>query len=408
MFGTPNSILSTIDHDLHRRRRNAYSTFFSKQSIRKYSSVIQSCVDKLCGRLDECKLLGKRVNLMHAMTAFTGDVVTAYSFPKSYGLLDRPDFVPRDQPDFAPEYYELWMSILSGSHLLKQFPWIFPLMNRFPLWFVEKYLPDLAVTYRWQKTWAQQIQSIKAGEDDYSDERGRPSIFETLLDSDLPPFDKSVLRLVDDAQTLLGAGSITASLTLALATYYILSDQSIEVKLMDELKQAIPKPSVPLPLVELEKLPYLSATILEALRISYGISHRLQRVCPDQPITYGSFVLPPGTPVSMTSVDIHDNPLIFPDPRSFRPERWLPLETEGARLQKYMVAFSRGSRQCLGMHLGMAELYMCLAGVFRWFGGGSLMIVDTVKERDVDLTHDFFTPTAKPESKGICVLIKQL
>ncbi|KAL8927236.1 MAG: hypothetical protein Q9208_002412 [Pyrenodesmia sp. 3 TL-2023] len=245
------------------------------------------------------------------MTAFTGDVVTAYSFPKSYGLLDRPDFVPCDQSDFSPEYYELWMSILSGSHLLKQFPWIFPLMSKFPLRFVEKYLPDLAVTYRWQRNWAQQIQSIKAGKDDYSKERGRPSIFETLLDSDLPPFDKSVSRLVDDAQTLLGAGSITTSLTLALATNYILSDRSIEVKLMDELKQAIPKPSVPLPLVELEKLPYLSATILEALRISYGISHRLQRVCPDQPITYGSFVLPPGTPVSMTSVDIHDNPLIF-------------------------------------------------------------------------------------------------
>ncbi|KAL8934452.1 MAG: hypothetical protein Q9216_005910 [Gyalolechia sp. 2 TL-2023] len=396
MFGTPNSIVATVDHDVHRRRRNAYSNFFSKQSIRKYSPVVQSCVDKLCRRLEEHRSTGRKINLMHAYTAFTGDAVTAYSFPASYGLLD--------QPDFAPDYYELWMSILSGSHLLKQFPWIFPLMSSFPLWFVERYLPDLAVSYRWHKTWGEQIQSIKAGNDDSETKRERPSIFETLLDSDLPPFDKSVGRLVEDAQTLVGAGSITTSLALSLATYYITCDTTIEAKLLDELTNAMPNPNTPPPLIELENLPYLSAIVLETLRISYGVSHRLQRVCPDQSIAYKSHVLPPGTPISMTAVHIHDHPLIFPDPRTFKPERWLPLETEGARLQKYLVAFSKGSRQCLGMHLGTAELYLGLAGVFRRFGG-RIRVVETVRERDVELTHDFFTPAAEMGSKGICVVI---
>ncbi|KAL9596343.1 MAG: hypothetical protein Q9219_005860 [cf. Caloplaca sp. 3 TL-2023] len=398
MFGTPNSIIATVDHDVHRRRRNAYSNFFSKQSIRKYSPVIQSSIDKLCKRLEEHRLEAKKVNLMHAWTAFTGDVVTEYSFPASYGLLD--------QSDFAPEYYQLWISILSGSHLLKQFPWIFPLMSSFPMWFVERYLPDLAVSYRWHKTWAEQIRNIKDGDDDSEKRRGRPSIFETLLDSDLPPFDKSVGRLVEDAQTLVGAGSITTSLALSLATYYIISDKEVEAKLMEELEQAMPDTYHLLSLTELERLPYLSAIVLESLRISYGVSHRLQRVCPDQALTYGPYVLPPGTPISMTAVHIHDDPLIFPDPRSFKPERWLPLETEGARLQKYLVAFSKGSRQCLGMHLGTAEIYIGLAGVFRRFGG-QLRIVDTVKERDVDLTHDIFTPSAKLDSKGICMVIDE-
>lgn len=341
---------------------------------------------------------------MHAYTALTGDVVTEYSFPASYGLLD--------QPDFAPDYYELWMSILNGSPLLKQFPWIFPLMSSFPLWFVERYLPDLAVTYRWRKTWAEQIHNIKVGNDDSEERRGRPSIFETLLDSDLPPFDKSVGRLAEDAQTLVGGGSITTSLALALATYYISCNKSVEARLMEELTSAMPDPKTPTPLVELEKLTYLSAVVLESLRISYGVSHRLQRVCPDQAITYNYYVLPPGTPISMTAVHIHDDPLIFPDPRTFKPERWLPLETEGARLQKYLVAFSKGSRQCLAMHLGTAELYLGLAGMFRRFGGQLRVVdtvrerdVDTVRERDVELTHDLFTPTAELDSKGICVVI---
>ena len=78
MFGTPNSILATIEHDVHRRRRDTYSNFFSKQSIRKHSDVIQAAVDQLCARFGEYQRDQKAINLMHAYTAMTGDVVSGY------------------------------------------------------------------------------------------------------------------------------------------------------------------------------------------------------------------------------------------------------------------------------------------------------------------------------------------
>ena len=403
MFGTPNSILATIEHDVHRRRRNAYANYFSKQSINRYSNVIQAAVDKLCDKLSECGKGHKKINLMHAYTAMTGDVVTEYCFPKSYGLLD--------QPDFAPDYHDLWVSIASNSHVLKQFPWMFPLMLSFPEWFVERYLPELTVTYKWHREWRKQIQATKNGSyaNDATDREkrgGRPSIFETLLDSELPPFDKSVSRLVEDAQTMVGAGSITTSFALALGTYYIASDGRILSKLMTELETAMPSSSAQtLPLSDLEKLPYLTAIHLEILRISYGVSHRLQRVCPDRAIHYHEHVLPPGTPISMSSVHIHDNPAIFPNPRTFTPERWLPLESEGQRLQKYLVAFSRGSRQCLGMHLGSTEILMGIAGVFRRWGR-EMHVVDTLWERDVKIQRDFFVPMMGSGAKGIFVRLE--
>lgn len=401
MFGTLNSLLATIDHDVHRRRRSAYANYFSKQSIQRYSAVIQGTVDKLCAKMEETVRDEKKINLMHAYSAMTGDVVTAYCFPKSYGLLD--------QPDFAPDFYNLWVSILSNSHVLKQFPWMFPLMLSFPEWFVDRFLPDIAVTNKWHREWRKQIQDVKSGadHDDREKRGGRPSIFETLLDSDLPPFDKSISRLVEDAQTLVGAGSITTSFALALGTYYIASDPNVHEKLMSELETAMPSPRKPsLTLGELEKLPYLTAVYFEILRITYGVSHRLQRVCPNQAIQYNDYTLPPGTPVSMSTPHIHDNPVIFNNPRTFDPDRWLPLDTRGARLQKYLVAFSRGSRQCLGMHLGSAELFMGIAGVFRRFGR-RMEVVDTVRERDVEIVHDFFTPMTKKESKGIFFRIRR-
>ncbi|KAL9614969.1 MAG: hypothetical protein Q9167_000611 [Letrouitia subvulpina] len=399
MFGTPNSILATVEHDVHRRRRNAYTNYFSKQSVKRYSSVIQAAVDKLCSKFSDHEAAGKPINLMHAYTAMTGDVVTEYCFPASYNLLSHSDF--------SSDYFKLWISIASNSHVLKQFPWIFPMMLSFPIWFVERFLPDLAVSYRWQRVWIRQIEAIKSGADHSREKRGgRPSIFETLLDSDLPPYDKSVGRLMEDAQTVVGAGSITTSLALALANYYILTEHNVLEALLQELESAIPDPTNLPPLEDLEKLQYLSAVVLETLRISCGVCHRLQRVAPNHSIRYNDYVLPPGTPVSMTSMLIHDNPQIFPEPRKFKPERWMPLDTEGMRLQKYLVAFSKGSRQCLGMNLGSAELYVGIAGVIRRFGR-RMTFVDTVFERDVAIQHDIFIPTMAKESEGIKVMINR-
>lgn len=53
------------------------------------------------------------------------------------------------------------------------------------------------------------------------------------------------------------------------------------------------------------------------------------------------------TPLSMTSVLIHNNESLFPDPGKFDPDRW--LQPSGQELRKYLVHFSKGTRMCLGM-----------------------------------------------------------
>jgi cytochrome P450 len=50
----------------------------------------------------------------------------------------------------------------------------------------------------------------------------------------------------------------------------------------------------------------------------------------------------------MTSVMMHHNETVFPDSYSYVPERWLD-PAERKRLEKYLVSFSKGTRQCLGM-----------------------------------------------------------
>lgn len=62
------------------------------------------------------------------------------------------------------------------------------------------------------------------------------------------------------------------------------------------------------------------------------------------------YEIPPGAPVGMTSVLIHENEEIFPEPEVFRPERWLNEKGERHNsLTPYLLSFSKGSRQCIGI-----------------------------------------------------------
>lgn len=178
-------------------------------------------------------------------------------------------------------------------------------------------------------------------------------------------------------------------------------------KLKAELEAAIPNSAVFPPLLELEKLPFMTAVIKEALRLAFGTSSRIPRVAIDKPMEYHGTKIPTGVPVSMTIPLIHLNPEIFPDPEGFHPERW--LEADSSVLERYLVPFSKGPRGCVGINLAWAELYICLSAVFRVFGStevrgaGDVGVMELYETDygDIKMTRDGFFPVPKEGSKGV-------
>lgn len=167
--------------------------------------------------------------------------------------------------------------------------------------------------------------------------------------------------------------------------------------------ESIPDLDVLPNLRDLENIPYLVAIFYEALRNFHGVSHRLQRVFSDRSIQYKDWVIPPGTPLGMASVHVRNNPEIFNDSYAFKPQRWLPLQTEGQRLQKYILAIGKGSRQCVGKELGKAEILTTLANVFRRFGR-DMRLYNTTREKDIDVMYDVFDPLPSRGSNWFMVL----
>jgi len=135
---------------------------------------------------------------------------------------------------------------------------------------------------------------------------------------------------------------------LTVGSYHVVANLEILGKLRRELKDAgitATTPSDQLEWWKLERLPYLFGCVHEAIRLAHGISTRSPRVAPDTELVYKDYVIPRGTPVSMTNVDILMNEEIYPEPKRFKPERWIG----NPGLEKYFVPFTKGSRQCLGL-----------------------------------------------------------
>ena len=143
------------------------------------------------------------------------------------------------------------------------------------------------------------------------------------------------------------------------------------------------------------------------LRLSYGEVARSPRLHRNKPLHYRSWTIPPGVPVSSNTLGIHHNENVYPDSFAFKPERWLnnPKGPDGTKsLSRYMATFSRGTRMCLGLQLGYAEIELMVAALLRRF---DFQLFETDRS-DVDCYYDQIAPGVHPDSQGVRVLVKPL
>ncbi|KAF7586968.1 hypothetical protein BBP40_007967 [Aspergillus hancockii] len=392
-FGLTRTLMSTDDHHHHRVLRANMNPYFAMARIRNLEPMIQGLVDKLCNRLKLYQQTGKPVNIQHAFACFTTDVVTDYTIGSEFHYLDGEEFMP--------EWSRTLCGIAKASVYLKPFPWLIPMFNALPRRLLSLLHPEMDLTFQFQHRCREIIRSIMTQQNVNGGQKKfkHPAFFYEVLASNLPPEEKSLERLWQEVQAVVGAGAETTARTIAWTVFYLLANPKKLESLKEELDRLDPERTASL--LDFEKMPYLTSVMLEGLRLSYGISSRLQRISPDSPLQFRDWSIPVGTPVGMTSTLIHHDENIFPNSHSFIPERWMNIE-QRKHLEKYLVSFSKGSRQCIGMNLARAEILLVLPKLFREL---NMQLYETTLE-DVTFAHDLFLPFAKMESEGVRVLVK--
>ncbi|CAL5868081.1 uncharacterized protein PFLUO_LOCUS2304 [Penicillium psychrofluorescens] len=392
-FGPYPATIGTQSHDLHRVRRNALNPFFSKKSVTDLVPVMWRPIEILRERLHHVAQTGGMLNMKYIYAAVTLDIINAYCFAR--------EPVNVRQPDFGRKGFDDVDSFLEVSLLNIHIPWLMRLTYSLPDRVNKILAPAMADILDFRRDLSRQVEAIRHGEDTAYEKAGHRTVFHELLASKLPAVELQRDRLRDEAFSLVTAGSGTTAYVLRGTAYHIAANPAVRQRLHDELVAAIPDLQQFPSLTKLEQLPYLTAVIQEGLRLCDPVTHRIGRQFPDQPLQCRGIFIPANTTVGMTAMLTHLNDTIFPQPRVFRPERW--LGPDGKRLERYLVPFNRGTRSCLGMNLARAELVLILAAVFRQF---DFDVSAVQRSRDIDVSRDYILGAQARDTPGILVTVK--
>ncbi|KAL3481678.1 cytochrome P450 [Aspergillus californicus] len=403
----PGGIGTTADFNLHKIRRESLTPFFSKRNILYLERVIAEKVEQLQVLIASHAADKTPVNLSDAFFAFSNDVVTNFLFAHQANILA--------DEDTAATLRKNSKELMMGINLNKHFPQVPDFLESLPQSISRGIMPPglIDMLALFDRVRNELIAMMRAKESGTTSEKpvgptGKESVYDSVLDNPvLPASEKTLLRLEQEGALLALAGTESPAQTLNVIFCHILASPTIVTKLRDELRTVPTSAS----LTELEQLPYLSAIIEEGNRLSFGVTARAARIA-HETLTYTpsshvppnpaskSYTIPPGTPISITTLCAHTAETVFPNPYVFNPDRW--LGEDGKERRKFQMAFSKGTRKCLGIELARAELSLVVAALIRGFD----MTLYETDASDVAFTHDYHIAMPKMDSKGVRVMVR--
>ncbi|KAL2818345.1 cytochrome P450 [Aspergillus granulosus] len=407
----PGGVGTTADYNLHKVRRESLAHFFSKKNILYLEGVITDKVDELKQLIVTHAANKTPINLSDAFFAFSNDVVTNFLFAHQTDILS-------DEEKAATLRHNS-KEMMMGINLNKHFPQVPDFLESLPMSISRPIMPPglIDMLSLFDRVRGELVAIMRAKESGIATDKpvgptGKESVYDSVLDNpNLPASEKTLLRLEQEGALLALAGTESPAQTLNIIFYHLLANPALLEKLRDELR-TVPASAT---WTQLEQLPYLSAVIEEGNRLSFGVTARTARIA-HEPLTYTpsthvssscpqstktkSYTIPPGTPVSITTLAAHTAESVFSDPYVFDPDRW--LGDAGKERRKFQMAFSKGGRRCLGIELARAELCLVIAALVRGF---DMTLFETDAD-DVAFLHDYQVAMPKMGSKGVRVMAK--
>ncbi|KAK7726279.1 hypothetical protein SLS57_003365 [Botryosphaeria dothidea] len=197
----------------------------------------------------------------------------------------------------------------------------------------------------------------------------RPCWTRTYLESE----KKSNLSGDYEASSVIGMMALVGIFTVAGPLYYFLISMVYHPEWQTQVQKEVDEVCEGrLPtLDDMPRLPILRACIKETMRwkpnVPTGVAHETE-----QDDEYNGYFIPKGTRILPLDWAFLRNPIKYPDPENFRPERWLqpgwPTYQEPLTMYptlKGMTSFGWGQRQCLGQSVTQDELVVA-CGALAW------------------------------------------
>jgi cytochrome P450 len=172
----------------------------------------------------------------------------------------------------------------------------------------------------------------------------RTDVFSLLLearDEDGEPLSDQELR--DELMTLLVAGHETTATAMAWTLERIVRHPDVLERLTDDPDDG----------------DYLDAVIKETLRLRPVVPAVARKLM--VPMRFGDWDLPAGVQIAPSIYLLHRRPDLYPDPLTFRPERF--IEKPAGTYE--WIPFGGGIRRCLGASFALMEMKVVLGTILK-------------------------------------------
>ncbi|KAI9723340.1 MAG: hypothetical protein M1812_001224 [Candelaria pacifica] len=338
------------DRALHRERRRLLTHAFQPSNVMAVEPLIAQQVRKFLNWVSLYEGCAESIDILQWVRMLTLDLIGTLFLGQDFGALDSetpPEFVNDNDDGFIM------------ASLRYNTPWLVKLMHLLPISAVQHFAQSQKRALLYGRT----------AFNSYIDLYGRqPHSRKDLItlfikgNGTSEPLDDEVIY--NELTSLITGGTDTVGLTLTYLFWRLAKYPQWQERLRAELKSNEVQFSEGIPTLKaISTLPILDGIIMEGLRLHPAFLTGLPRVAPSKGSIIGEVFVPEGTIVSMQNRTLHRNPVVFPDPLTFNPARWIDTKGGTKEMKLSFIPWSKGPRACIGQHLATMELKIITASL---------------------------------------------
>ncbi|XP_063914469.1 cytochrome P450 4C1-like [Zophobas morio] len=169
-------------------------------------------------------------------------------------------------------------------------------------------------------------------------------------------------QVLEETVTMLHAGTESTAATIAAALVFLGINPEIQDKLYDEIISVLGSTTKNPTLEDLNRLEFTERVLKETMRLVPALPVISRRINND--IKADPYVYPAGSNILIPIIYLHQDPAVWPDPKKFDPDRFLPDVSETRHRCSY-IPFSYGVRNCIGLRYAMMSMKVFLAMIIQ-------------------------------------------
>jgi cytochrome P450 len=364
--GAP-SVQMEVDKQQHALRRRFLAPAFSEKALKEAEILIRISAEKLSHGLAKGgeERWSPPKNMSDWATYFGFDFISDLGYGRSFGMLEREDNV------WIPGVLKSASKFIYYVGYLPFIEVVRPLMGSWVQDYIggQEAADSLKYTIMANTRLAERME-LEGRLRLQGKELERKDTFHYLLNSKDPVTGKKFTteELQADSALIIAAGSDGVGLTLSACVFYLLSNPATMGQLVCEIRETF-KSVQEIRNPKLGALPYLHACIEETLRMNPPKPSSLPREVLKGGLTVDGHLIPEGITVGTPLYVVHRDPHIFPEPWSFRPERWIASPSNGYTSERVSAAkaacapFLVGPMNCIGKNMSYIALKLALAHI---------------------------------------------